>query len=473
MAQDFVPKPYQDLIAQHILEQPRSAIWAGMGMGKTSATLLTLDRLYLMGRTRPTLVVAPLLVANSTWPDEVGKWRQFSALSIVPIVGSEKQRREALAVDAPIYTINYENLPWLVEYYGNRWPFIHVVADESTRLKGFRTRQGTKQAKALGTVAHRHVKYFTELTGTPAPNGYKDLWGQMWMLDAGERLGRSYTAFTDRWFHTNRERHITRLQPWAEPEIKSLLSDICLTLDPKDWFDLKEPIVSNRYAKMPGRAMDVYRKMEEEFFVELDQGGSVEAVHAAARSQKLLQIANGAVYLTPEIDDDDDPRAREFREVHDAKLQVLDSVITEAAGMPVLVAYNFRSDLARLKKAFPKGVCLTDGDAMANMKAWNKGKIPILFVHPKSAGHGLNLQLGGNILVYFAQDWDLEKRLQVLERIGPVRQAQAGLDRPVFVYNILMKDTIDELVLARVETKKGVQDILLDAMNRRKNAKRR
>jgi SNF2 family DNA or RNA helicase len=207
--------------------------------------------------------------------------------------------------------------------------------------------------------------------------------------------------------------------------------------------------------------------MEVKFYLELEQHFA-EAVNSAAKSQKLLQLANGAVYVDPLTEDDDDPRSRLYKEVHDAKLQMLESIVNEASGNPVLVAYNFKSDLARLQKAFPKAVALNPGNVQAVMRAWNKGKIEMLLVHPASAGHGLNLQDGGNILVFFGLNWNLEQRLQVIERIGPVRQLQAGHDRPVFIYNILARDTIDELVLDRVETKREVQDLLLEAMARKR-----
>lgn len=198
---DFAPRPYQQLALAHLLDQPRCALWAGMGMGKTSTTLSMLDVLHnLAGEDRPTLVLAPKRVAASTWPDEARKWRQFSDLAISAVVGSADQRERALRRDVPVYTTNYDNLVWLVEHFGDRWPFGQIVADEATRLKSFRLRQGGVRAQALAKVAHKHVRRFIELTGTPSPNGLQDLWGQAWMLDAGQRLGRTFSGFVDRWF---------------------------------------------------------------------------------------------------------------------------------------------------------------------------------------------------------------------------------------------------------------------------------
>lgn len=464
----YVPRPYGQLITEHIIANPRASIWAGMGMGKTVCTLTAISDLQLLGESSPTLVLAPLLVAEHTWPDEARKWAHLAHLSVMPIIGSEADRRRALRHDADIYTMNYDNLPWLQNYLGDRWPFVHVVADESTRLKGFRLKQGGERARALGKVAHTKTQRFTNLTGTPAPNGLLDLWGQTWMLDAGQRLGRTFTGFRDRWFRAGYDGYGYLPHEHSSAEIYQALDDICLTVNAKDWFDLKEPIVSSRYVELPVRARRLYDEMEAKFFFELESGHEVEAFNAAARSQKLLQVANGACYVDPLVEDDHDPKARMFKELHDAKLQALQSIIEESAGMPVLVAYQFQSDLARLQKAFPKGRALTRGNAAEVMATWNTGGIPVMFAHPQSAGHGLNLQHGGNILVFFGHTWNLEHRLQILERIGPVRQMQAGYDRPVFVYNIVARDTIDELVIARVETKREVQDLLLEAMTKRR-----
>jgi len=463
---EFTAKEYQDTIIDYIENTDRGAIWAGMGMGKTSSTLTALDRRFLQGYDRPVLVLAPKMVAETTWPEEARKWKHLRHTRVVPIIGDEAARRRALSVDASIYTTNYEQVPWLVEHFGERWPFQHIIADESTRLKNFRLRQGGVRAKALGSIAHSKVKQFHELTGTPAPNGLLDLWGQIWMLDAGMRLGRSYTAFRDRWFGSGYDGSWKPFEH-SEAQIHAAIKDLCLTINPADYFDLEEPIVVNKFIDLPPRARALYDEMEKKFFIEIE-GHEVEAFHSAARSQKLLQLANGAIYVDPLVETDEDPRSLEFKGVHDTKIEALESIVNEANGMPVLVAFNFRSDLTRLKKAFPKGVHLKSKGNTAIQRDWNEGKIPVMFGYPGSIGHGLNLQDGGNILVFFGHNWNLEHRLQILERIGPMRQLQAGNNRPVFIYNIIARDTIDELVMARVETKKSVQDILLEAMSSRK-----
>ena len=245
--------------------------------------------------------------------------------------------------------------------------------------------------------------------------------------------------------------------PHAQAEIQDKLRDLCLTVDAKDWFDLREPIVNNIFVDLPAKARKHYAEMEKEMFTCIESH-DVEAFGAAARTIKCLQIANGAAYVGESN--------TEWKELHDAKLQALQSIVEEAAGASVLVAYHFKSDLVRLMRAFPQGKSLdSDPDTI---RRWNAGHISILFAHPASAGHGLNLQDGGNILVYFGHWWNLEERMQILERIGPTRQMQAGHDRAVFVHNIIARDTVDELVIERVQSKRAVQDILLDAMKRRR-----
>lgn len=466
MSKLFVPHPYQLDMQRHLIENPRSALFAGMGLGKTVASLSTLDLAYAAGEIDgPTLVVAPLRVAQSTWPDEVDKWEHLKHLAVSPIVGNAAQRRKALRADANIFTTNYDNIPWLLEEVNESWPFATVIADESTRLKGFRLRQGTRRAKALGRVAHRRVQRWHNLTGTPAPNGLQDLWGQTWFLDAGARLGRTYDAFTKRWFRPKYSGYGTEPCEWAQAQIEEKIADLCLSLRAKDYFPVDDPIFIPVVTRLNKKNRKLYEDMEREFFMKVE-GRDVEAVNAAAKSQKLLQLASGAVYVDPDVEGDDNPRSKEWKEVHDDKIQALESIIEEAAGMPVLVAYHFRSDLARLRKAFPHGRELDSNPR--TIRDWNSGKIPVLFAHPQSAGHGLNLQDGGNILVVFTPWWDLEQFQQILERIGPVRQMQAGYDRNVFVYLLICEDTMDEVVVKRREGKASMQDLFMERLSRRK-----
>ncbi len=471
-------------MVNHMLDVKRSALFVPMGFGKTVNTLNTIDVLQLAGiETKPTIVLAPKRVAQSTWPDEVAKWDHLNHMEVQPIIGTAEERKAALRnTNAGIFTINYENIPWLLETLDGKWPFGMGVADESTKLKNLRISEqtstkgkqflrrggGSIRAGALGKVAHQCTRW-VNLTGTPAPNGLIDLWGQTWVLDKGQRLGRTFEGFKSRFFRQVPAGDYTKLEAWpfAQEQIADLLKDICLSLRVEDYFDVKQPIVSKVMVDLPDKARSLYKDMEKKMFMQIE-GHDIEAFNAASKTQKCLQLANGAVYIDPDVTNDDVPKAKEFKEVHDIKLQALESIIEEAGGMPVLVAYHFKSDLARLRKAFPKGRVLDSKPQ--TIRDWNAGLIPILFAHPASAGHGLSLQDGSNIIVYFAINWNLENHLQILERIGPVRQMQSGYNRPVYVYFILARGTLDEDVLERLETKDSVQNILKNAMRRRKIA---
>ena len=450
-------RPYQEQMIDHIVANPRTNLFVPMGAGKTVSVLTALDMLSLTEDVFPVLVVAPLRVARSTWPDEIQKWPHLRHLTVSVITGNIGERNKALDTDADILCINYDNLEWLAKACDGRWPFKTIVADEATRLKGFRTRQGTKRAKALARYAHATPRYIG-LTGTPASNGLVDLWALAWFVDKGQRLGLTYKAFTDRWFQTiGTAAGFNLIKPLAhaQREIEDKLKDICLSIDLSQHIDMREPVVNTISVELPAKARKIYRDMEKEMFAELRKDKELTAFSAAAKTMKLLQISNGAVYT-------DDTGS--FEEIHDAKLDALESIIEEASGAPVLVAYHFKSDLARLQKRFRRGRVL-DTDPKT-IRDWNAGKIPVLFAHPASAGHGISLQDGGNIIAFFSLNWNLEERLQIIERIGPARQAQSGHDRPVFVHNIIAKDTIDELVLQRMEGKKEIVDLIMEATRR-------
>ena len=440
----------------HLYKVRRSALWMPMGGGKTVTTLTALDNLSMVEDVFPALVLAPLRVARSTWPEEVKKWPHLSHLRVSVVTGTPKQRERALAEEADIYCTNYDNLVWLRKALGDEWPFKTVVADEFTRLKSYRIRQGGSRARALGQVAHTHVSRFIGLTGTPAPNGVKDLWGQIWFLDQGERLGKTFSAFEQRWFRKGYDGYSLVPYDHTQKEVEDKLRDICLTVQ---GLQVDEPITSPVYVDLPPTARKVYDEMEKEMFAVINDEG-VEAANAAVRTQKCLQLANGALY----VDEDGN-----WETAHDAKLDALESIIEEANGAPVLVAYNFKHDLERLRRRFPKGRVL-DADP-DTIKQWNEGRISVLFAHPASAGHGLNLADGGNILAFFGVNWNLEEHMQIIERIGPMRQKQAGYDRPVYVYPILARNTVDDLVMDRLSSKKSVQEILLEALKRRKGTK--
>lgn len=449
---DFTPRAPQIPLIAHMLDTPRCAGHAGTGIGKTSATLATLDTLLLAGESERVLVLGPKRVAQDTWTDEAAKWHQFQGMTFSKIMGTADQRNAALRKRADVYLTNYEQLPWLVDRLGDDWPFDTVVADESTKLKGFRLNQGGARTKALGKVAHKHVRRFIELTGTPAPNGVVDLWGQCWYLDGGKRLGRTFTSFSERWFSTGRDGFSLQPLPHAFDEITDRIGDLCVSIQAKDYFDLNEPVVNNIEVTLDDKALRQYKEMEREMFLELASVG-VEAFNAASRTIKCLQIASGTLLL-------DDKGS--WAEIHRAKIEALESIVEEAGGMPVLVAYTFRADRERLLKHFKGSVDLATDEGLRKFKA---GGALVGIGHPASIGHGIDgLQYVTNIIVFFSSDYNLENRQQIIERIGPTRQFQAGFTRPVFVHNLIARGTLDELVLARVETKADVQQLLLDRM---------
>jgi hypothetical protein len=464
---EYTPRPYAPLAMAHMRNVPRCALWAGMGMGKTAMVMTHLDtRHRVWGESRPTLILGPKRVARHVWTDEVGKWQHLAGLDVVSMCGTLAERQAALRVDAPVKTINYDNLPWLVDQFPKgAWPFRLVVADEATRLKSFRSRQGGARARALGTVAHTLCDEFIQLTGTPSPNGLIDLWGQMWFLDQGARLGRTFSAFEARYFAwksaadaaTGGKKGQVKqiILPHSGELIHEKLADICLTLDPRDWFDIRAPRVNVIEVDLPPKARAQYKEFERTMFLALGDD-EIEAFSAAAKTMKCLQLANGAVYLED---------GTSWAGVHDAKLEALESVIEEAGGSPVLVAYHFKSDLARLKTHFPDGLDLSTDAGMAQAKA---GRGRVWFGHPASMGHGVDgLQEHCATVCFFGHWWDLEQHDQFVERVGPMRQLQAGKNRAVTIHYLVARGTVDQVVVARHESKRGVQDLLLEYMKRK------
>ena len=466
MTRTFIPHDYQRESIDWLTSHRRPGLFAPMGGGKTVCTLTALEHLSMVEPVYPALILAPLRVANMTWPAEVHKWQHTEHLRVSAIAGRKNpatsatraDRAKALATPADIYTMPYDSLDWLVDHCGSNWPFKTVVADELSRLKSYRTRQGGKRAAALAKVAHTDVHRFIGLTGTPAANGLQDLWGQIHFLDKGERLGRTYSAFTDRWFRTGWDGFSLEPMAHAQREIQERLADICLTVTGLDVEETQEHPI---YVDLPPAARRLYKEMERDFFATIEREGvdgiTVEASNAAVKSGKCSQIAAGAIYRD---------ESREWEHIHDEKLLALESIIEEAAGGPVLVSRNFKHDEERILRRFKQARVL-DADPKV-LDAWNKGHVPVLVAYPGSAGHGLNLADGGNILADFTLSWNLEFDQQIIERIGPMRQKQAGYDRPVMRYRIIARDTIDEIMLERLQSKRSVQDVLLEALKRRK-----
>ncbi len=457
MTKTFVPHDEQLPAIEHLVRNKRSGLWMPMGGGKSITTLTALERLDSVEQVYPALVLGPKRVIEVTWLDEVAKWAHTAHLRVSVVSGSRRERELALQRPADLYCMAYDNLDWLVEHVGDDWPFRTVVADELTKLKGFRLRQGGKRAGALGKVAHTKVDRFIGLTGTPAPNGIKDLWGQSWFIDKGERLGKTFSAFEQRWFRKGYDGYSLVPYEHSQTEVMSAVSDIYLTVKS---LQVDEPISVAIPVKLPPAVRAAYDAVEKDLFAEIEIAGvgalEIEAANAAVRLGKCLQIASGAVF---------EEGGAVWQRLHDAKLDALESIVEEANGMPVLVSYAYTHEAERILKRFKQAKRL---EGAADVRAWNAGKIPMLVVHPASAGHGLNLQDGGNILAFFGLTFNLEHYMQVIERIGPLRQKQSGYDRPVYLYHIVAEDTFDQVALDRLAGKRSVQDAVLEYMQRRK-----
>jgi SNF2 family DNA or RNA helicase len=421
-----------------------------MGLGKT----LVVETLVEERQSHEnTLVLAPYRVARNVWRDEAAEWDHLQDLTVAPIVGTAGERRAALRTRAHIHTINYENIGWLLnEIPASRWPFKTVISDESSRLKSYRTSQGGKRAAALASIAAR-ARYWVNLTGTPGVNGLHDLWGPQWFVDYGDALGPSYASFLRRWFY--KEVHAgehARVLAFAHSrkEIEERMRSTTMSIRAKDWFDVAEPIRTTVHVELPAAARREYKRMARDLYA-LIESKQITAVNAGVKSGKLLQMASGAVY----------DKDGGWVHVHDEKMKALESVVAEANGAPLLVAYEYRHTLERIRKAFPQARVLK---TKRDEDDWNAGKIEILVAHPMSAGHGLNLQHGGNMLCYVDHTWHLEAYLQILERLGPVRQMQSGYDRPVFVYSIVADKTMDNAVLAVNGGKVSVMEALMASL---------
>lgn len=446
----YVPRSYAPEVLRFMAETGRCNVWMDPGLGKTSLVLMLLDALKLAGSSKfPALVLAPYRVARSVWSGEVAKWDRFSHLRVSPMIGTADQRYRAFCKPADIYTMNYENLPWLIHgLEGSPWPFKIVIPDESTRLKGFRLSHGSIRAGALAKAASCTARW-VNLSGTPAPNGLIDLWGQCYFIDKGKALGRSYSAFEQRWFKTNRYSHEVKPKEFAQAQIAERIKPFTYSLRASDVFDLPEELHNPIYVDLPRKAMAMYREFEREMCVKLENAPTLTAKQAADLSLKCLQIASGAVFRNEEN--------TVWDEVHRAKLDALDELLDELSGNPLLLAYHFKHDLARIRERFPQARLIK---TKADEDLWCEGRIQLGLVHPASAGHGLNLQYGGHHIAFFSHWWDLEQFLQVIERIGNVRQLQAGLNRRVTVHHLLARGTVDERVYYSRMEKASVQDTL-------------
>ena len=447
---EFKPHPYQRLAIDLILNNPAIALFLKPGLGKTSITLAAInDLMYDYFLVRKVLVIAPLRVASVVWEAEAAKWDGFQHLTLSKVLGTEQQRLQALEVQADIYTINRENVKWVADLYGRKWPFDMIVIDES---QGFR-HSGSQRFRALRRVRPLANRVL-ELTGTPNPNGYMDLWSQLYLLDRGERLGTTLGGYRMRYFEPDKQNGRTvfswKPQKLAIETIQDKIRDICYSMDAKDWLDLPEEI--HNYIKVPlvGKAREDYEQLESELLLPYADGeGDIVALTAATLSGKLLQMSNGAVY----------DENQNIRVIHDGKLDALEELIDSLAGEPLLVFYWFRHDLARILERLPKSRPLKTA---IDIEDWNAGKIPVCLVHPASAGRGLNLQDGGHNICWFGSTWDAELYEQANARLQ--RQGQKNT---VFIHHLMTEGTIDDDVLAALGRKGNVQAALMEAVKQR------
>ena len=441
----YKPHRYQEFAKEHIIRHAVAALFLDMGLGKTVITLTAIKELmYERFEIQKVLVIAPLRVARDTWPAEIRKWDHLAGLTYAVAVGSQAERLAALRSKADIHIINRENVTWLVEESGLPFDYDLVVIDELSSFKSYRA----KRFKSLLSV-RRTVKRIVGLTGTPSSNGLMDLWAQFRLLDLGERLGRYISRYRERYFLPDKRNaqvvFTYKLKPSAEEQIYNAISDITISMKAEDYLDLPPCIHNVVKVALSEREREVYERFRKEMVISLG-GEEIDAMNAAALSNKLLQMANGAVY--------DDRHTG--HQIHDRKLDALEDLIEAANGRPVMVCYWFRHDLERIRRRFPT---VRELKTAKDIEDWNVGKIPVALVHPASAGHGLNLQYGGCTLVWFGLTWSLELYQQTNKRLH--RQGQRDT---VVIHHIVADGTIDELVLAALHRKDKTQAALIAAV---------
>jgi len=441
---------YQDTSVDHILNNLFCGLFLDMGLGKTVSSLTAINKLlYEELDISNALVVAPKRVVESVWTKEVEKWDHLKHLKIVRVIGNPKQRLAALKTKADIHLISRDNIVWLCgQYGGSMLPFDMLVIDESSSFKSPKS----LRFKALKKVQASFDRVLL-LTGTPAPNGLIDLWSQIFLLDRGERLGKTITQYREVYFRPGKTNgaivYNYNLQNDGEERIHSKIDDICISMKAEDYLDMPEKIPNFIDLYFDEQTRIKYDNFERDQVLELfSDGEEISAINAAALSNKLLQFANGAVY-------DDE---KNYHIVHDIKIEALDEIIDNANGKPVLVAYTYRHDLERILHRF-KSKKIRQLKTDKDIDDWNAGKIEILIMHPASGGHGLNLQAGGNIVVWFGQIWSLELYQQFNARL--YRQGQ---DKPVIINHLIMKNTIDEDVIKSLNNKDAKQNNLLEAV---------
>lgn len=441
----YKPHNYQAFATNFILEHPVAAVFLDMGLGKSVITLSAIFELCLDSfLVRKVLVIAPLRVARDTWPAEIEKWDHLNGLTYSVAVGTEIERKAALRQRVSVYIINRENVSWLIEQSGLPFDYDMIVIDELSSFKSYQAKRFRSLLKARPAVQR-----IVGLTGTPSTNGLMDLWAEFRILDLGKRLGRFITHFRDEYFRPDKRNgqvvYSYKPLPGAEDAIYKQISDITISMRAADYLDMPECVMNQVKVTLSEKERKIYDTLRSDLVVSLGSE-EIDAGNAASLSNKLSQLANGAVY-------GDDKRVFS---VHDKKLDALEDLIEAANGKPVLVAYWFKHDLERIKQRFTVREIKTSQDIID----WNAGDIPVAVIHPASAGHGLNLQAGGSTLIWFGLTWSLELYQQTNARLW--RQGQQA--ETVVIHHIITAGTIDEQIMTALDKKDKTQSALIDAV---------
>lgn len=442
----FIPHEYQRRMIDKIYGQENVGLFLDMGLGKTVITLTAIKELIEDFAVSKVLVIAPKRVAEDTWTREHEKWDHLSGLTVSRVLGTPQQRVKALSRKADVYVIGRDCVPWIVQRYGKLWPFDMVVIDE---LSSFKNPQA-KRFKALRQVLP-FIERMVGLTGTPSPNGLMDLWAEVYLLDRGERLGKTLGWYREKWFRPAVQNGYV-VYKWAalkgaEEEIRKRISDICVSMSAADYLELPDRIDREVPVRLSEPEMAQYRKMEQEQLLQV-QDETVVALNAAAVMSKLLQIANGRAYTDE----------HEVVQIHEAKAEALAEIV-DVSDSPVLVFYSFKHDLEAIKAKIPEARELGGPETIA---AWNQGTIPVLLAHPASVGYGLNLQEGGHVIVWYGLTWSLELYQQANARLH-----RQGQQRPVIVHHLIAEGTVDEQVMKALKMKDTSQAALLAALKER------
>ena len=451
---EFIPHKYQLTAINHVINVPKCGLFLDMGLGKTVSTLTAIKELkYNRFQVNKVLIIAPKKVAEGTWSKEKDKWNHTKDFRVSLVLGSQQKRIKALSVNADLYIINRENIPWLVDYLRNDWYFDTVVIDESSSFKNSRS----KRFKALKMVLPK-INRLIELTGTPSPNGVEDLWAQIYLLDQGTRLEKYITHFRAKYMEPNKRNRSQifdyKIKDGVYDSIINKISDICISMKSEDYLELPDLSYNEIPVILNDKARRDYDKMERDFVLELEGAeDEITAVNAAALSNKLLQISNGAVYDSTGI----------YTEVHDAKIEAFLELVERLQGKSLLVFYNFQHDRDRIKRALEKSdLVVKELKTTQDEDDWNAGKIDILLTHPASAAYGLNLQEGGNHVCWFGLSWNLEHYQQANKRLH-----RQGQKEKVIIHYLVTQGTRDEDVMRALDNKAGVQEEIMQSLKAR------